>query len=451
VRYSAYAFLLTMPWAAIFAEQLNPHDVARMLGSVVMVFAAWAWWQRNVAWTAQPRWQQFGLATLAALAAASTAAAARPSYAALEVTAMLLLWMIALAFGRTPLSTLRRELPPTIALAGLVSVAMELPRWVFILVDGRVPTAMDFGFMYMNPRFYNHAQSVMLPMLLLGLLLPAARWVHVASWIGLCGGLALLWRMGGRGSLLALGTVAVLLPWMLRSQSARVYSMWAKAALGALAAYALLFLVPQWVMGAPISAADSAGARLAEFTDSGRLPLWQRAVDGVRQHPWLGVGPMHFAHGADPVSAHPHNSVLQLAMEWGLPAASLVLAAAGIVAWRSVQRLAAAGEGEHRTLLVIAALATVAGCIDSMVSGTLVMPVSQIWWCVALGVLLAAQPMPLVLARGFGGWRAAAAVMLVLAHVGLSAITYSRTQQPQPEGAALKRNNVPRYWIDGFF
>ena len=69
--------------------------------------------------------------------------------------------------------------------------------------------------------------------------------------------------------------------------------------------------------------------RLMDLTsERARWEVWQSALAMIRDHPWLGVGPNHFATThpayAGPNSGHlrdPHNVYLRVAAEWGVPAA----------------------------------------------------------------------------------------------------------------------------------
>ena len=55
-----------------------------------------------------------------------------------------------------------------------------------------------------------------------------------------------------------------------------------------------------------------------------RLILWKQAVNLIKQHPFFGVGPQHFAYYPNEWGAHPHNAVLLFATEWGLPVIHLI-------------------------------------------------------------------------------------------------------------------------------
>jgi len=69
-----------------------------------------------------------------------------------------------------------------------------------------------------------------------------------------------------------------------------------------------------------------ASSRFADITSlSGREVLWWQALHMILANPFLGIGPMHLAYHPNGVAAHPHNSVLQWAAEWGLPSAALLI------------------------------------------------------------------------------------------------------------------------------
>jgi O-antigen ligase len=449
-RCGAYAFMLSMPWSMVFLGSFSPHDGARMLQTLVMCLAAWAWVQTG--WTQRP---QSGLVTLTLsimlmLCAASVATAARPAHAGLEASAFLLLTAVALVFARTPTQTLSRELPPVLALAALLSLVMELPRMAFIYADGRVPVAGDFGFMYMNFRFLNHAESLLLPLAFLPLLLSAPRWVRVAAWIGLAGGLALLWRTGGRGTLIAMTLFVLGLPWLLAGQAKAVVRTVALGLTGGALIYALLFVLPAVWLGISQTDAGSAAQRLVGVNDAARIYLWKLAIADIAQRPLLGLGPMHYAHLPNAMAAHPHNSILQLAAEWGLPTTALMLMTLSMMFALRIRTIRAQPAGtEGRTLVAVCLLAALVGCVDSLVSGTLVMPVSQMWWVVAVGCTLAEPAGAAAVGeRPRSTLPRALAALIVVIHLSLASYTYLLATQPWSE---IPLGMFPRYWGNGQF
>jgi O-antigen ligase len=117
----------------------------------------------------------------------------------------------------------------------------------------------------------------------------------------------------------------------------------------------------------------------------GRLPLWQGAIKLIITHPFLGVGPLHYSYYPNPIAAHPHNSLLLIASEWGIPVLILVLILfiSGIKSW--LQKF------NHKTAAVVPIALTVslisAGGY-SLVSGVLVMPLSQVMLGIISGWML---------------------------------------------------------------
>lgn len=451
-RYGAYAFMLSMPWATVFLGSMSPHDGARIFQTMLMCLAAWAWVELGAPWRPCRAMQRYLLLAFAIVACASVLTAPRLPHAALEAVSTALLVLLAMVFARTPLAMLRIELPPVLALSGLLSLLMELPRVVFRYADGMAPAASDLGFMYMNHRFLNHVESILLPLLLLPLLLPAARWVRIAAWIGLAGGLALLWRTGGRGTLISFTMFVVGLPWLLRAQARRILQTVAIAFASGAAVYLLLFVMPIQVLGLRDTITGNAAQRLAGVNDAARLYLWKLAWQDIVEHPWLGVGPMHYAHLKNLMAAHPHNSVLQWASEWGVPAtAALGVLLARLFVRRADEARRQPDGSPDRVFTVICLLTTLVGCVDSLVSGTLVMPVSQTWWLVVAGCALAipdgrnsgpTRPAP---ARRAG---LALASTLVAAQLLLSVATFMQATRP---GSDVPVGMFPRYWNNGQF
>ena len=71
----------------------------------------------------------------------------------------------------------------------------------------------------------------------------------------------------------------------------------------------------------------------------GRLDIWAMAIQGIQEHPLTGIGmnAFRFIPGAD---YHPHNFVLQLALEGGIPAlalAAVMILGALYVWWKGVK------------------------------------------------------------------------------------------------------------------
>lgn len=132
------------------------------------------------------------------------------------------------------------------------------------------------------------------------------------------------------------------------------------------------------------------GTVLRETTGD-RITLWSQAIQLIQNHPVFGVGPMHFAWFSS-TYAHPHNSLLQLMCEWGLPAALIILSMAGYGLWYwlkkvNIQYLASCDPlNQHLGIVLFFTLITSA--IYSLVDGVIVMPISQVMMFTVIGLMM---------------------------------------------------------------
>ena len=119
------------------------------------------------------------------------------------------------------------------------------------------------------------------------------------------------------------------------------------------------------------------GVSVMRTDSSQRTLLWQKALDLWQTHPVLGAGGDHFAL-AKPwlLNAHPHNLPLQWISEWGV---------AGLMTLMLLLPIGLHLLRNRQTLPAFALAAVVAICVDAMVSGVLVYPLSQMLglWSVA--------------------------------------------------------------------
>jgi O-antigen ligase len=117
-----------------------------------------------------------------------------------------------------------------------------------------------------------------------------------------------------------------------------------------------------------------------------RLVLARIAVGAVKNHPLFGVGPGQFGRQPYPVNAaHPHNVPLQLLSEYGLVAGAAgvwLLILLGVFAVKTL-RISPPGAGDAVGVTIVAAL--LMGLTDSLFSGNLTMPQSQVLCCVLAG------------------------------------------------------------------
>ncbi|MFZ4964987.1 O-antigen ligase family protein [Pseudomonas sp. Mn2068] len=240
---------------------------------------------------------------------------------------------------------------------------------------------------FSNKRFYGQFQTFTLPLLTLPLLLVTTKRSSQICTLSL---LSLWWLIaitgGTRGTWLGMGVAAGVL--FIVGHSGKRWITWqlSAAAVG-ITLYWLLFDVLTSYLGIEVS--NFASDRLTTSL-SGRGPLWQQAWDMIRERPWLGFGPMHFADIHNPIAAHPHQAILQWASEWGVPSTLLMMWLVGRGLWATFRLIRErADSSDPVDLLRVCLFASLIGALtQSMVDGVIVMPYSQLCLSLVVGWLM---------------------------------------------------------------
>ncbi|SFI08474.1 O-antigen ligase [Collimonas sp. OK307] len=259
-----------------------------------------------------------------------------------------------------------------------------LTVYIAVLVLGIQPDVMNLVPGFSNYRFLNHTQTIALPLLILYFLLEKKEtkaslmhMIFVGFWW------SLLFMTGGRGTIVGLLAGAGI-AYMVQPKYAITFckGMLTTGMVGVVI-YAILFMLVPFLVGLhPFGVFFQLAQRSIEDPTSGRLLLWQRALELIFSNPWVGVGPMHFAHyGADINNgAHPHNLILQIGAEWGVPAL-LCLCIAISIGMRNLFRavyMISASDIRNQTIFSAWIVIGVAILVDSQFSGLVVMPFSQL-------------------------------------------------------------------------
>lgn len=325
----------------------------------------------------------------------------------------------------------------------LIAVAHVLAVLVRYAASLHVGKGLDLGvFMlgYANPRFASALYAVVMPFVAAVAVSPCERRaLRITAFIALC----LLWTinlgLGTRGIWFAylLALPALMLLTGLRRPLHLVGAIVVAAAVG-LAVFLALNAIPTGDVAAEGSVTLPID-RLPTLTS--RDVLWSLAWDGIVQHPLLGLGPMQFASLKSYVGAHPHNWVLQVASEWGLPALALVLFALVRAAVR-LRDKHASGRGASMEVVLAVGVALAYGLVD----GNLVMPVSQTAAALTLGLALGSMSES---RASFHRRRWQTAAISFVALVALLVIAgYARTSLADQEStAAAFREEYPREWL----
>jgi putative inorganic carbon (hco3(-)) transporter len=303
-------------------------------------------------------------------------------------------WMIATEVARNSSDLLDRIL----LFCGVgcsLYIFQALVAYVSALVVGQQPDPRDLIVGFDNYRFLNHIQTISLPLIgilaIRGFKSGAPAYFNPKYWFVTL----LLWWMltfvsGGRGTFLGVWSGMLVVLALHPRQAWPWFRTMSLSCAAGLAAYLFFYwLVPHLYGLQPFGFLLDVAQRTAANPDSSRWPLWQRAIELILSHPWLGVGPLHFAHYSQDlkIAAHPHNAPLQIAAEWGLPAlialSALVVSAAR--ALLSAGRAVLPTDFRNQALFSAFAATGVSIVVDSLVSGLIVMPASQLWIALYLG------------------------------------------------------------------
>jgi O-antigen ligase len=261
----------------------------------------------------------------------------------------------------------------------------------------------------------------------------------------------------GRGTIVATSVAMLACALIFRAAARPMLKQQMIAAALGLTVYSILFV-------APTIGHDATTITRPEATQAAGLnqrgELWTQALAMSRDHPWLGVGPLHYAYYPNHLAAHPHNALLQWTSEWGLPATLLLasLLAWGLWCWIGLWRnvgLQPPQESQQQLAMVLTASAF-AGAIHAMVSGIIVMPLSQLMLAAVAGLMLGlyqSNRVAVASTQGQAPWRTRLlGGLLVGATIGLLApdlITGVSGHQVTP--ATTLSADGPRYWMLGEF
>jgi len=402
--------LLSLPVTGWFGELL-PYDQHRVVQLGALIFSG-----LMVSLMAKP-WVHgthalgmHGLALVAVVMVVgllSASQSARPMLAVQEVV----VWGLIVCCGLQVAGWCQVDSGSDRVLAGLAAVSVVghilsfFVGYLGILQFG--PPVMDTHMVpgYGNYRVFNHYQTWLFP-----IVLSFWRWVpERPGWrvgTALLSGLwfSMAYVTGARATLFAVAVAIAAALIVFRKHAVLLARSALAGALIGAALWAIAFLALPTVMWGVPAVEDSGLMRVGL---SRRDVLWTQAAELLRQSPWLGVGPMHFAYFPNPVSSGPHNFSLQLAAEWGLPVAVLVCFGIGLALIRHVAAIRRQPDpaGGVAWLDVVLWVSLLAGAIDAQLSDSMNMPMSQMWMLLVAGWALGRASRGLGRRRGTTGFR----------------------------------------------
>lgn len=361
------------------------------------------------------------------------------------------LWVV-LFSAMTAVAALRSRLGRYFdtAMTGMVAFILFV---YLLLVCGYVAQILggvrepDFRMLFVNfshLRFFNDFQSWTLPLAMLPLLYAEQRGWALLKWLSALAAAnwwLLMFLTGGRGVFLATATSTLFVALLFKGRIAHWLKWYGLSAVGGV----VLYLVITQVAPAVIT--------LSRSSLSGREELWWLALSMIAEHPLLGVGPMHYAC-VDPVLAgHPHNAVLQIAAEWGLPAALLLAALLLWLFYRAIVQTRrsspVSGAGDVAPILLASLFSAT---VLAQFAGMIVMPINHIT-IVVMGGWLWGLLVPAHTEQST--WRLPHTVWLLItaASIALLMNVISPVWRAAISGTVTiadpSYEYKPRFWIDG--
>lgn len=396
---------------------------------------------------ALPRSALLLLSGLLLLGLCSSILAAWPEWALKELSRYTGLIILALAVGGlTARPAWQNFVLWAMAAVGFIHAFQFLVYYLMAFVTGIRMLDADILFSgFSNPRFFGQFQVMLMPVM--ALLVERCRQQRRTS-IAILLGLALIsqwciaFTLGGRGLWLGLlaGHLALLL---INRQLWHILVLQASAALLGFLLFLLLFkLIPLWLGLDPILR-DNLRTSL-----SGRERIWQWAWEMALANPWLGVGPMHYSATYNPIAAHPHQVVLQWLAEWGFAATLIALA---IGAWGLLHGARCLRQASANELDAGLWVAIVGALVLAQVDGVFVMPYTETWLALLIGLALARWSKPATPSRT---QRLACAIVAfpVLLVLGKVLISEAPTL-PQTVDTYMSQHHTgwtPRFWSQGW-
>lgn len=463
--YLLILFVWLAPLLSVFCEPTAAHDVHRVAEVGLLVAASVALLtsvgRRSFNVHAPARHVAVALFVAVAIGALAVLHAPVRSWAGVEAaTALGLVALVVSVAVGAPEFQLKRFL--TGALIGTAPYYLMLCAILAgIFASGTTLYRSEFFSGYSNYRFFNHVQTITLPMLAIVAVSPMAGvWIRRCAWVTLVLGFSFLWYTAARGTsagLVAGGAAAIV---VLRATAWRVLRPLVITALLGGGVFAVFFIGLPMLFGV---STDGDASTLMMNTRSAdlRAYLWSLAWRDIVASPWLGIGPMHFAHHPNFEAAHPHNFPLQIAAEWGVPMLILVLILSylGLRRMRvSIAREPDAGLATMGTGLWITCVAV---AVDSLFSGNFVMPMSQVWIAYLLAWVMVWMRQ---VNRGGASITAyisrrsalAAATALLISQLWLvyaihDQVLHLNDYLDRAHGVVLNEHDSPRFWSHGWF
>jgi len=313
----------------------------------------------------------------------------------------------------------------------------------------------DFFPSFANARFFNQYQIWTLPFLTFILTEQSLfkkinkyflLYIAISWWV-------IFFTTGSRGAVLSVVTALCLVKLFFRDKSSEFIKVTLFISISGFTVYQFLFhAIPYLINQDSKLLLDSLEIRLQS---SGRVFLWEKAINFTINNPILGIGPMHFAwqdiNNITPSRHlnHPHNSFLQWGAEWGLISLSLIsyLIIYSLRKWFTKFNYKTVTNTDA-PLAITLTFSVISALTYSLFSGVIVMPMSQLMWVFIISIMIAKynDELPIKINNSFY-------LNYLLIPI---ALFYFYLLCPQlieiifnDDTSTIRSNLAPRFWVDG--
>lgn len=335
---------------------------------------------------------RFAFFVLIALTICSAWRTIETRFATIEVTVFVALCYLALIVHRLYVHDKEgfvKKLSYAIIAGVLLNLFAFYVGYISAMASGRGLTWPEPIAGFNSIRVFNQYQLLTLAIICLPILAFDLRrdmhiWLHIilGTWFGL------LFYAASRGAILSWILAMAVTAIVYKKQAWPFLRIQLIATVTGLLSYLVFFkLIPTWIT----PAATIVERTIFRNSLTDRIDLWKVAYVMIKNFPVFGIGPMHF-YFYNSFGTHPHNSVLQIAAEWGLPATIIILA---ILTYAAKCWFRQFGPTQlfskntlERQLAIILFFTMIMISAYSMVDGIIVMPISQVLIFTMIGLMI---------------------------------------------------------------
>ena len=257
---------------------------------------------------------------------------------------------------------------------------------------------------FLNPPFNTHIRhtgyqvaagvSALMVFFLAGSRVSLSRGPLLLLMIVLC---AFLFWMGGRGSIFSVLAAFLLLAAALWAKGVRSRDLWLAFSLSIAAGLLLSewLAVFDWngVIDLATRTIEAAGAQDLNQLGTGRLDMWLRSWDSVKDHLLFGLGPQGYWLMPNRVfGIQPHSFLVQFLVEWGLVGGFLFLALLIYAFYRGFLTHIVRAKGRVDVASLSAGTMIVALTIHGLVDGTYYHPQPSLYLAIAFAIWTLPRP-----------------------------------------------------------